>query len=432
LYGKFTSASENNIPVDDVDNELPSSFKLVSKHALGGVAPVVGEESKLTQAVKEHAHNFDLLAAARNPRFMMKDATVVTVEGKNFSIQDLGIGAATFEGLKKHKVAVYSVAGYYDSASVRSAARLHNYLATHGVDGQSKLTIGPWTHGARSCWSPSAQGTVPQFPLFQDVKRFFDCKLKGECDSISGEDPVHYFFSGEDVWRSEKGVWPPRGAVMKTMPLNTFEKVEGHESLTSSSSSMLQFKVKLNATSGAVSRWNLVFHLMKMAVTYPHLSLQHDASLTFTSQPLTEALKLIGSAHIVLSLAVNDDAADAAIFAYLEECDDSDGSSIHYITEGVIRVSHAVISSDHTHVGAFDNVKRSFTEVDSVKLVSGQHTSIEFAFEPMAYTIPAGHSLRVRLTGADADNFYLDNINGLASVWDIDTKNSAVYLPLFA
>lgn len=425
LYGKFTTASENNLPVDDVDNELPSAFKLVSQHALSGVAPVFGSEHKLAQAVREHANNFDMLQAARDPSIKGKDSSFLELDGKNYSVASLGIGQETFDGLRKHGVAVYSVAGYYDSASVRSSARLHNYLVREGSLGQSKLTIGPWTHGARSCWTPTAAGTTSQYPLFQDVKRFFDCKLKDDCASFSGEKDLNYFVSGEDVWAHSEGIWPPPAlAQLKSFPLNSFPMVDGHESLRP-----LKFQVKFNATSGSVSRWNLVFHLMKMSVTYPHLHTQQDTSLTFSSQPLDAAMKLLGSVHVSLSLALNEEAYDAAIFAYLEEVD-AYTKSINYITEGVIRVSHAVVSSDHSHVGAFDSIKRSFAVEDMVKLTPGQHTVVEFVMEPIAYTVPKNHVLRLRLAGADADNFFLDNIEGLATIWDIDTASSAIHIPV--
>jgi len=56
LYAKFTTASERNEPVNDVDNELPSSFKLVSAWLFDGVAPVHGETSEPTSTPGCPAH----------------------------------------------------------------------------------------------------------------------------------------------------------------------------------------------------------------------------------------------------------------------------------------------------------------------------------------------------------------------------------------
>lgn len=127
MYGQFTTASENNEPVLDVDNELPGAYKLVMGVALDGVAPVDNHaqwwiedqdiyasylglgrspEQELAAAVAEHRGNFDMKAAIRNPAIAAKDDTIVEVDGKDLTFHDIGISEKTFDGLRKHKVTV--------------------------------------------------------------------------------------------------------------------------------------------------------------------------------------------------------------------------------------------------------------------------------------------------------------------------------------
>ena len=110
LYGQFTAASERNINVDDTDNDLPAAFKLVSSFALSGVSPVDNNKpDELQAAVREHAQNFDMLDAARDPSIVGKDSVVKRHEGRDYLIEELGNGNNTLNGLLRHNVSVYSV-----------------------------------------------------------------------------------------------------------------------------------------------------------------------------------------------------------------------------------------------------------------------------------------------------------------------------------
>ena len=434
-YGKFTKASENNVPVNDVDNELPADFKLISNRGFCGVAPVSGAEHRLDLAVQEHRDNLDMLQVARDPSVRTKDSTLVTTpDGRRHTFQELGITTKVFDKLVENNVSVYSVAGYFDSGSVRSSARLHNYLTLRGAD--SKLTIGPWTHGARACWSPTkgASATKPQYPLFADVKRYFDCKLKDRCASNDGglgladEPALHYFLSGPDEWQNGPDMWPPAGLNERSLPLKSFD-AKYSKNAVATSDGKVSFKVDFSTTTGTVSRWNLVHHLMKRAVTYPDREEQAATSLVFHLD-MKQGATIIGSPKIGLSMAIQGEAKDAVVFAYLEETDVDTGKT-NYITEAVLRVSHrpSVVPSD-LRIGSSEAVHRTFLEKDFRPWVPGVFTLVELIMEPVAYVVKPRSNLRLVLAGADIDNFYLDNIEGLATDWDIDTNSSWLMLPV--
>jgi len=475
MYGKFTTASENNEPVLDVDNELPKAYKLIMGLALDGVAPVdaAGQwwindrdfyesylgmghspEHELKAAVAEHRDNFDMVQAIRDPSIMAKDDTLVELDGKRLSFHDVGITEDTFAGLRKHKVKVYSVAGYFDSGSIRSAARLHNQLGPV----RSKLTIGPWSHGCRACYTPGAPSTVPQYDLFADVKRFFDCELKGACGvkyhengtvkdgGMRKEAPVHYFVSGVDEWRTAPDTWPPAGAISCAYDLAAvsnggalWPSAEAAGSAAAKDDAgAVEYKVHSNSTSGVVSRWNLVQHLMKQAVTYPNRASEAGTSLVFTTQrdgaDAQEAITIVGSPRVRLELELLEpDAVDAVVFAYLEDIDAS--GEVSYITEGQVRASHPASLNyngiEAVRVGHFDEAKRTFQRADMAPLKSRTPSTVEFMLEPVAYTLLPGHQLSLSLAGADKDNFLLENIPDLARSWRIHTAGSSrLFLPV--
>lgn len=271
--------------------------------------------------------------------------------------------------------------------------------------------------------------------MFADVKRFFDCKLKDDCIAMPvDEPPVHFFLSGADQWHSSSE-WPPNGVSLHSLHLSTAGTPPALELTASAGHGVVDWNVDRTASSGVVSRWNLVQHLMKRAVTYPDRDRESSKCLVFTSETLQDGLSVVGSAHLELSLQLlelDDEqhlATDAVVFAYLEEYDPVT-TKVKYITEGTIRASHPVTSIGDTRPGAFDPVRRTFFTTDMRPLSSSAPTTVHVVLEPVAYQINAGNKLRLSLAGADVDNFYLENIPNLASAWRVHMDQSVIRLPV--
>ena len=217
----------------------------------------------------------------------------------------------TVRDLVHHNVSVAAWAGYYDSGSIRSAARVHNKLLSAGAS--SVLVIGPWTHGARACWTPAAGDarTAPSFSLDLDLKRFFDCQLRDKCWPGNDVDkqPLRYFLTGgagPDEWRGGADGWPPTGAVWHTFEMCSADKSlrEGDGTAESNTcgggpgSKSIEYHVDPSPTSGRVSRWNLVLHIMKMSVTYPNRHADSKKSLVLSSTPLAQSMDIVGSVQV--------------------------------------------------------------------------------------------------------------------------------------
>jgi predicted acyl esterase len=146
--------------------------------------------------------------------------------------------------------------------------------------------------------------------------------------------------------------------------------------------------------------------------------------------------------ELLLEIVAPATATDAVVFAYIEDV--TPAGDVGYVTEGQLRVSHPPTTRATTsvkykdnensvRVGAFDAVNRSFKCGDMIPLAVGVPTEVTMVLEPVAYRLPAGHTLRLSLAGADADNFYLDSINAtstLATVWRLRSPGTRVRLPI--
>ena len=287
----------------------------------------------------------------------------------------------------------------------------------------------------RKCFTPSSgkDFTTPSYPLHYDLKRFVDCELRGKgCAAASdlSAGSLHYFLTGPDKFQSTSGVFPPPDKVeWRDLWIGHDEKL-GFEKSQNSNNAYVDFDVDPKATSGLVSRWNLVQHLMKRPVTYEDMYTKdtRSVSLTFESSKLERPMRMIGSALVEFQFEILDDGYDATIFAYLEDVDSETGEVV-YVTEGQVRASHHhVVEADS--VGSIDSVVRSYRRKDLRKLGSGSSTLISFSLEPIAYEFPKGHSVRLRFTGADAQNFYIESIDGRSKSWRVYHDQTRIRLPV--
>lgn len=153
-------------------------------------------------------------------------------------------------------------------------------------------------------------------------------------------------------------------------------------------------------------------------------------SLIFEMPMDKQGLTIIGSPKIVLSMAI-DDGQDAAVFAYLEEIDAATNKT-NYITECALRISHRtkLLSERAVRPGSSETVTHSFLKDDVKEWEPGVIEKVELLMEPVAYVVSPFSKLRLVLAGADVDNFYLENIGGLATGWKVEMHASRVVLPV--
>jgi putative CocE/NonD family hydrolase len=133
-------------------------------------------------------------------------------------------------------------------------------------------------------------------------------------------------------------------------------------------------------------------------VVYGDRAFEAARLLSYTSDPLSEPLRVVG--HPILRLYVSCSRDDGGLFAYLEDVGPDD--RVTYITEGVLRLLHRRTgAAPYVSFGA----PHSFLRADGAPLVPGEPELVELTLLPVSALIREGHRLRVSIAGHDAGTF---------------------------
>eukprot|EP00457_Paulinella_chromatophora_P000997 gb/GEZN01000999.1/.p1 GENE.gb/GEZN01000999.1/~~gb/GEZN01000999.1/.p1 ORF type:complete len:977 (-),score=139.20 gb/GEZN01000999.1/:451-3381(-) len=418
---------------------------------LGQVAPVDSDKAKKEQYVAAHARNWD--AWQEFSRIQYRDDVVgdakLPLSGLDLDLE------RDVKSLVSQQVACRLYCGYFDSGSIRSALSVYQAYQRHGAPrGLCSIVMGPYQHGARAHCSPfSPEGPTRaqvKFNMYLDIGVWLDAVLARRIPHIKfAHDtlPIRYFTMQQEQWRGADH-WPllttrdvkyqlyaaeqPRGRRMALLERANVQVEEGE---------VIEFRVDQEASSGYVSRWNLVQHLLGQSVTYPDRKEQDENLLVFeTPLKFKDHMCVTGSVLLDLTLEVKE-GDEVCVFAYLEDVD-PDGKTVKYITEGQLRASHRPVSwndnKDTTQVADKDKEGqrsqfqrrpvRSFFKRHQ-KLLSGVER-VQFELEPVSHRFNKDHRIRLTLAGADNDNFEQGNLGPLAESWRVHLKDCAVWFPL--
>ena len=373
--------------LDQNDREQIARFPYFNDERLQGPQPVDADTdgTLLRAAMAEHRDNLRLHDLMPEWQFRGEgplhapEMTTDTCSPFHYLLDGMAPG-----------VAVYSISGWYDGGGYANGA-ISRYLTLAGPD--DRLLLGPWDHGARTNISPWRDRVTPDFPVMDEVLRFFDQHLMGLDTGLAQEAPVHYFSVHAEQWRSAPG-WPdaPRtrwfpsaDSTLKTAP-DAQRSTQGYQ-------------VSFTTETGRLTRWARL-GAYNVDSYYPDWAGRDEALLNFTSEPLAEAMEITG--HIEMTLNFRCDQPDAALFVYAAEVE-ADGG-IRYITEGMLRVGHRRLSEAPAHYRTCWPY-RSFTRADFALLPPGElHTAV-FALLPVAWRLAAGSRLRISIGGADSRYF---------------------------
>lgn len=347
-------------------------------HRSQKAAPVAADAdgALLSEALRQHRGNFDLNRVFDAP---YRDTAFADLG----PIYQTNSPASGVRNVLASKVAIYQRAGWLDMFPRDMLLWFCN------LDHPRKIAIGPWHHY-------SSDGLDRGIEML----RWFDYWLKDIDNRVMDEPPVAYYVMGapqEQALRRARQ-WPPAGVE----PANYYFCDGPSGSVASVNDGLLgpsagkpgadAYVADYTTTSGSKTRW------MPGPPAYADMTANDRKALTFTTEPLTEPMEVIG--HPVVHLWLQCSAHDVDVFAYLEEVD-AQGRS-NYVTEGCLRASHRAISeAPYDHPGL--PYHRSFEE-DAEKLGDGP---VELAFDmlPTAKLFPAGHRLRIAITCADKDSY---------------------------
>ena len=321
------------------------------------------DDALLKQALHEHERQTNLLALWEGMPFRDSWSELTRsrfwVEGSVNTYQD---------AIERTGIGIYNFGGFQDDF------RREQIIAYSNLHNQSKLLIGPWKH----CQNEG-------FDLVTERLRFFDYWLKDVANGIMKEPPIYYYTSGAPAgkeWHSATQ-WPlPAG---KPTP---YYLLAGNQLGTQRPSSInLSDTLRVNYDVEREPRPGSFL----MQPPGP----QDDKGITYTTPALAAEMELTG--HPIVHLWLSSTATDGHFFAYLEDV--APGGPATIVAEGRLRASlRAVGTAPYRSLEL--PYHRSFAE-DAKPLRQGQPNELVFDMLPLSRVFPAGHKIRMTITGAD-------------------------------
>lgn len=328
--------------------------------------PVDGPDGPelLRQAVDDHRRNGPLAAMWRGMPFRdsWSDFTA-----SRFWLE--GSAGTYREAFVRSGVGLYIFGGFDDDFRREGLVAFANLAPL-----PRKLTLGPWTH----CRNDG-------FDLRGEAQRFFDHFLKGVDSGLMQEPAVRFHVRGappEQAWR-RAGSFPPPGVQPRELAL----ALQGD-----GSSHALGGTPRSERASLAVQRPRACGNERSSQATPCS---QAGLGLSFDSEALPHDTELVG--HPQLRLWISTRGTDANVFAYLESVAPDGRSTVH----GEGRLKASLRRTVHPPLDNLGLPWHRALEEDHQPLADGQPVELHFALLPVSVRVPAGHRLRLTITGAD-------------------------------
>ncbi|MDO6415231.1 CocE/NonD family hydrolase [Sphingomonas sp. BIUV-7] len=353
--------------------------------------PVEGDADKtmLRQAAEEHQRSTNLLEMWKQLPYRDSFSSLVASR-----FWQEGSAADYADQIRRSGVALYILGGWYDEL------RDQGLIARMNVP-DARILIGPWQH----C-------TNDDFPLFEEVHRFFDAELKGIDTGFTSEPPIHYFTIGAPAataWRTTTS-WPLAGT-------RTERRFFGAGTLGERAGSAKPASFAVNYDVHCPTEND-----------GPFAQPCHNAGagVSFADKVLGANKEVTG--HPVATVWMAADARDADVFAYLEDVA-LDGTVV-VVTEGRLKASLRATTTAPWAMPTGVPWHRAFAE-DAAPLTPGEPVKLDIDLMPTSYIFKAGHRVQLTITGADPRQRARDP--GLAktiSVYADAAHPSAVDLPV--
>lgn len=328
--------------------------------------------SQMKEAVACHARNLPFLA--QHVKNMYRD----DVNPKVGYRPNLAVPA--WESMDKVRFGhtfVSSIGSWFDPGCT-------NKILTYKYWG-GKLLLGPWPHcgiyTGNNFGLPNAA-----YDWRQEHRRLFDEKLKGKDANVSEEPPVRYYTIGDDgrEWKYEED-FPVSGTRFAALHLNADNTLTEAEAAAGSLSYTVRKDIMIYGRGMRMNR------NVDKAMNGEDLK-----SLTFTSEPLPEDMEITGVPS--LDLYVTSSHTDGNFIAVLEEVT-RDGVS-HFLTEGMIRASHAKTHRNPVYEAMGLPYHRGFRE-DKVELPSHETNrplKLSFHLEVLSRILHKGSRIRLAVS----------------------------------
>ncbi len=270
-----------------------------------------------------------------------------------------------------------------------------------------KLLIGPGSH----CVAP------PDFDMGAQLQRFFDHHLKGIDNGIEREPRYQWWVEQAPAnasWlRSERMFGSDSAQQSWYLGVSDDAGNPGTMSRAAQAPARQQLTVDYEVGAGEYfAFW---------------VEPQDEHGLVFTSSALAEDMHLEG--YPVANLTIAADRDDVNVFVYLEEV--TGNGSVEVLSTGRLAASYRTIAqAPYDTLGLPWHPGRAR---DHQLLIPDESVMLEIALLPVSRIVPAGHSLRLVITGADPRQRNLADIRHNPPpviTFDLGEDNARVSLPV--
>lgn len=385
-WGDGVSAMDMNIIGDDVHPQWEDYRHL-------SVKPVGDDVDKvlLKRAIADHQENVSFLEymGSKSYRDDFNCAIRLEQNDNHWMTPHLVQGNP-----RLRQVPSYHWASFTDAGT--AAGAIARFM---GTDAPMRVVIGCWSHGGMldtNPYKPMGSAASPSFEAqFFHIAKYLAGLKYPESDAANRlkERTLYYYTAGEEVWKKTE-VWPPLGVNMQ--PWYFSDKASLTVDRPQNKAGKDNYRVDFEAGTGAYTRWDQ----MVPEVHYGDRAEADTRLLTYTSEPLQQAVEITG--HPVIYLQMSSTQADGAVIAYFEEIA-SDGS-VTMLTEGELRLIHRKVSSEKPPYPVFGPY-HTFEKKDATPMPVGEIVEVGFDLLPLSVQVKKGHSLRVAIAGHDKDCF---------------------------
>ena len=286
-----------------------------------------------------------------------------------------------------------------------------------------QLLLGPWPHcgiyGNHNFGLPDAE-----FDWAADHLRYFDQYLKNADNGFAKEPPVRYYTVGDsgNEWKYEED-FPVEGTLFAKWHLT--EEHQLSETVPVSGKAV-RYQVRNDVMIYGPG--------MRMNRNVEKDMKEEDAkSAVFTSDPLPQEMEITGVP--VIELHVKSTHPDGNFIAVLEEVT-PDGAS-HFLTEGVIRASHAKTHRNDIYGSMGLPYHRGFRE-DRVEIPESDSLEepllLSFHLEALSRVLAAGSRIRIAIScggsGYQQPEGFPEDVLPTVSLYTGEGTDSVLILPV--
>ncbi len=364
---------------------VPCGGDFVCAIALKGPKPVDGDTdgTMLAAAIGEHEKSYNVDACAR-----AAPARDDTICDSGQSLDSVSL-LARKPRIEARNLPMFVLTGWLDESSPAQVLNRFNTFSN-----PQEVVLGPFTHGGFQGDDPYAPSGPMAMTFRQQTNAMADFFDRYLWDSPSRPitKSIKYYVIGESRWKSS-ATWPPAGSVS----IKWYPRASHGLSVAAPATGSDAYKVDFAATTGALSGYRGQVDLSR--TDYGDRAAADAHLLVYTSEPLAYDVEIAGSPLAHLQLASTS--PDGLLIVYLEDV--SPKGHVTYVTQGVLHLAHRKLAPTQSTARSADPL-HTYLRADMTAMVSGVAEDVTLALSPIAAQIRKGHSLRMSIAGADADN----------------------------